>query len=97
MFFKIRKEEVYNLLVKYRGAFSLRDKTGTCPNIEVNLQVNDKCQFFRRLLHVKDKHKPLINKEKQRLVNLGIFKQNMSPYSSYIILIARKKSSLKTF
>ena len=36
------QEEVYKLLVKYREAFSLRDEIGTCPNIEVDLQVIDK-------------------------------------------------------
>ena len=29
------KEEVMNMLYKYKEAFSLRDKIGTCPNIEV--------------------------------------------------------------
>ena len=32
---KEEQEEVYNLLVKYWSAFSLRDEIGTCPNIEV--------------------------------------------------------------
>ena len=33
------QEEVYNLLVKYRIAFSLKDEIGSCSNIEVCLQV----------------------------------------------------------
>ena len=40
------QKEVYNLLVKHRGAFSLRDEIGACTNIEVDLQVIDKCPFF---------------------------------------------------
>ena len=29
------KNEVMGMLYKYKEAFSLRDETGTCPNIEV--------------------------------------------------------------
>ena len=32
---KDEKEEVMNMLFKYKEAFSLRDEIGTCPNIEV--------------------------------------------------------------
>ena len=39
----------------------------------------------------------MIYKRMQRLVHLGILKQDMSPYSSLIMLIARKNSSLKGF
>ena len=33
------KKEVMSMLYKYREAFSLRDKIGTCPNIEVGIQL----------------------------------------------------------
>ena len=36
------KKEVMDILYKYKGAFSLRDETGTCPNIEVGIDVMDK-------------------------------------------------------
>ena len=36
------KEEVMNMLYKYKEAFSLRDKIGLCPNIEVGIKVMDK-------------------------------------------------------
>ena len=68
------------MLVPYRGAFSLRDEVGKCPNFEVDLQVNDKSPFLIRPLHVKEEDKPMTNKEMQRLVLLIILKQDMSPY-----------------
>ena len=40
------KEEVMNMLYKYKEAFSLRDEIGTCPNIEVGIEVMDKSPFF---------------------------------------------------
>ena len=38
---KEEKYEVYDLFVKYRGAFSLRDEVSTCASVEVELQVID--------------------------------------------------------
>ena len=94
-FSKEEHEEVYKLLVKNREAFSLKDEIGTYPNIEVDLQVIDKLPLFIRPFYVKDKDKPIIDKEMQRLVHLVILKKDMSPHSFPIMLIARKNSSLK--
>ena len=35
------KEEVMDMLYKYKEAFSLRDEIGTCPNIEVGIDVTN--------------------------------------------------------
>ena len=45
----LNKEErlkVMDMLYKYREAFSLRDEIGTCPNIEVDIEVTDRSPFF---------------------------------------------------
>ena len=42
---KAEKKEVRGLIYKYKDAFSLRDKIGTCPNIEVEIDVTDKPHF----------------------------------------------------
>ena len=39
---KEEKAKVMDMLFKYREAFSLRDEIGTCPNIEVEIDVTDK-------------------------------------------------------
>ena len=36
------------MLYKYKDAFSLRDEIGTCPNIEVEIDVTHKSPFFIR-------------------------------------------------
>ena len=36
------KTQVRNMIYEYREAFSLRDEIGTCPNIELNIDVIDK-------------------------------------------------------
>ena len=43
---KEEKKEVIDLLYRYQEAFSLRDKIGTCPNIEVEIDVTDKSTFL---------------------------------------------------
>ena len=40
------KKEVREMLYKYKEAFSLRDEMGTCPNIEVGIDVMDKSPFL---------------------------------------------------
>ena len=51
------------MLYKYKEAFSLRDEIGTCPNIEVEIDVMDKSPFVSRPYHVKEEDKDLIDKE----------------------------------
>ena len=48
------KKQVMDMLYKYKDTFSLRDKIGTCPNIEVEIDVTDKSPFFIRPYHVKE-------------------------------------------
>ena len=48
------KKEVIDMLYKHKEAFSLRYEIGTCPNIEVEIDVMDKSPFFIRPYHVKE-------------------------------------------
>ena len=45
---KEKKIKVMDMLYKYKEAFSLRDEIGTCPNIEVEIDVIDMSPFFIR-------------------------------------------------
>ena len=58
-----KKKEVMEMLYKYKEAFSLRDETGTCPNIKVEINVTDKSPFFTRPYNVKEEDKALIDEE----------------------------------
>ena len=69
----LNKEErlkVMDMLYKYKGAFSLRDEIGTCPNIEVDIEVTDKSPFFIRPYHVREEDKEVIDKEMKRLLSV---------------------------
>ena len=64
------KEEVMDMLYQYKDAFSLRDKIGTCPNIEVGIEVTDKSPFFIRPYHVMEEDKKVTDKEMKWLMLL---------------------------
>ena len=51
-----------NFLYEYQDAFSLRDEIGTCPNIEVEIDVTDKRPFFIRPCHAREEDKSILNK-----------------------------------
>ena len=87
---KEEKEEVMDMLYKYKEAFSLGDEIGTCPNIEVEIDVTDKSPFFIRPYHFREEDKKVIDKEMKHLRYLGILKEEFSPYSSPVMLISWK-------
>ena len=89
------KEEVMDMLYKYTEAFSLRDEIGTCPNIEVEINVMDKSPFFIRQYHVKE-DKAFIDKEMKHLCYLEILKEGFSAYSSPAMLNSRKVTQDKS-
>ena len=84
------EKEVRSLIYKYKDAFSLRDEIGTCPNIEVEIDIMDKSPFFIRPFHARGEDKALLNKEMKRLCNLGRLKEGFSAYSSPVMLVSRK-------
>ena len=92
---KKEKEEVMDMLYKYKEAFSLRDEIGTCPNIEVGIDVTDKSPFLIRPYHIREEDKKVIDKEMKCLCYLGILKEIFSPYSSLVMLISWKMTQDK--
>ena len=87
---KEEKLKVMDMLYKYKEEFSLRDEIGTCPNIEVEIEVTDKPPFFIRPYHVREEDKAVIDKEMKRLCYMGILKEGFLAYSSPVMLISRK-------
>ena len=45
-FHEEEKEEVMDMLYKYKEVLSLRDEIGTCPSIEVEIDVTNKSPFY---------------------------------------------------
>ena len=66
------KEKLIELIMENKEAFSIRDEIGTCPYFEVKLQLREDKPFFVRLYNVREDHKPIIQKEMDRLEKLGI-------------------------
>ena len=85
-----KKKEERELLYEYKDAFSLRDEIGTCPNIEMEIDITGKTPFFTRPFYAKEEDKAILHKEMKRLCYLGILKEGCSAYSSPVMLISRK-------
>ena len=85
-----------DMLYECKDAFSLRDEIGTCPNIEVEIDVTDKSPFLIRPYHIKEEDKNIFDKEMKRLCYLVILKEGFSTYSSPVLLINRKVTQDKT-
>ena len=60
------KKKVRMLIYKYKDTFSLRDEIGTCPNIEVDIEVTDRSPFFIRPFHDRGEDKAILDKEMKR-------------------------------
>ena len=71
------KKEVMEMLHTYEEAFSLRDEIGTCPNIEVEIDVMDKLPFFIRPYHVRGEDKTLIDKEMKNFMLFGYIERGI--------------------
>ena len=87
---KEEKIKVMDMLFKYKEAFSLRDEIGTCPNIEVEIDVTDKSPFFIRPYHIREEDKAFIDNRMKWLYYMGILKEGFSAYPNPVMLISRK-------
>ena len=88
------KKALIKLILKYKKAFSLRDEIGTCPHMEVELELKDTKPFFIRPFPVKEGEKDIIDKEMRKGCLLGILRKGMTSYSSPIMLIPRKQGGI---
>ena len=92
---KEEKIKVMDMLYKFKETFSLRDEIGTCPNIEVEIDVTDKSPFFIRPYHIREEDKAFIDKEMKWLCYMDISKEGSSACSSPVMLISRKLTKNK--
>ena len=81
----LEKEEVMDLAITYKEAFSLRDEIGKCPDIKASIEVNDPSTFFVRPFPIAEEDKPLI----------GILTKNSTTHTSPVMLVARKGNERK--
>ena len=89
-----QKRKLENIMIKYKKAFSLRDEIGTCPKIEVELELKDKKPFFIRPYPCSESDKDHIDSQMRKGCLLGILKKGMTSYSSPIMLIPRKQGGI---
>ena len=84
------KEELMQIILKHKSAFSLRDEIGECPNIKIDIDVIDESPFFVRPFPISEEDKPIMDKQMQRLCSLKILSRNTTSHTSPVMLITRK-------
>ena len=84
------KEELMQIILKHKSAFSLRDEIGECPNIKIDIDVIDESPFFVRPFPISEEDKPIMDKQMQRLCSLKILSRNTTRHTSPVMLITRK-------
>ena len=89
-----QKEEFLTKLDDFHDVFSLRDKIGTYPFIEVHLKLKDKNPCFGRPYPMREEQKKVMQKEMDRLEHLGIIRKGLTSYSSPVVLVKRKNQNL---
>ena len=75
------------MLIEYQGAFSLRDEIGECPNMKVEIELEDETPFFIRPYPIKEEEKAYVDKEMRKGCLLRILRKGLTGYSSPIMLI----------
>ena len=55
------KEELMQIILKHKSAFSLRDEIGECPNIKIDIDVIDESPFFVRPFPISEEDKPIMD------------------------------------
>ena len=89
-----KKEEFLTKVEQFTDVFSLRDEIGACLFIEVHLKLKDETPFFVRPYPMREEQKKVIQKEMDRLDNLGIIHEGLTSNSSLIVLVKRKNQNL---
>ena len=84
------KEELMEIILKHKAAFSLRDEIGECPNIKIDIDVTDDSPFFVRPFPISEEDKPIMDRQMERLVSLKILTKNTTSHTSPVMLITRK-------
>ena len=88
------KQKLIEIILQNREAFNIGDEIGTCPYFEVKLELQDDKPFFIWPYNVREDHKPIIQKEMDRLERLGIIWKALTGYSSRVLLVKRKQQNL---
>ena len=89
------KRKLMTMIHKHKKAFSLRDEIGECPNLKVTIDVVDDSPFFVRPFPISEANKPIMDRQMNRLVELGILSRASTSHTSPVMLITRKVTNDK--
>ena len=86
------KNQLENILKERAGAFSLHGEIGDCPNYDVDFELTDSSPFYIWPYFISQSQKEHVDREIQKLVQLGVLSQERSAYTSPLMLAKNKTS-----
>jgi hypothetical protein len=86
-----KKDRLQHLLLKYKEAFSLHSEVGN-TDLTVDFDLLDKSPFYIRPFPVPPDQRPMVQKELEKLVKMGVLQEASTQYTSPIMLIRKKDS-----
>ena len=93
LYHREENQVLYKILLKYREAFSLRDKIGLCA-YGSKIELNEKTPFYIKLLPIKQEEMNIADKDIRKGYLLEILRKGLSSNSSCIMLILTKISDI---
>ena len=84
------KKKLMAMILKHKEAFSLRDEISECPNLEINIDVIDDSPFFVHPFNISEEDKPIMDRQMNRLVSLGILSKNSTSHTTPVMLLTHK-------
>ena len=87
-----QQQKVKQLLLKYSNAFSLHSEVGN-TDLTIDFELTDTQPFYIRPFTVSPAEKPIIDRELQKLVSLGVLQEHHSAYSSPVMLLKKPNST----
>ncbi len=84
--------EFKQMLYKRKAAFSLHGEIGQC-DYEVKFDLTEKTPFYIRPYHASEADKKVIDRELEKLVQLGVLKKGLATSSSPIMLVDKKNQT----
>ena len=86
-----QKAQLYQILIRHKEAFSMNGELGRAKNILVKIRTKDEIPIQRTPYRLDHNKTNIVDKEIQKLVDLGVLRPSTSEYNSPICMVAKKK------
>ena len=88
-----QKRQLTDLIFKYRNVFD--KKPGLIKDYEYVLKLKDDSPFFKKTYPIPLKYEEKVDKEIQKMLNLGLISRSNSNYINPVVIVVKKDGSIR--